>query len=319
MDSLPEQHIDSLPEHKREEAYRQVAMVCVFRTQGLPEDKVAEKAKFDSVEDMYFRLKRWGLSSLLPLGKLGKKEPELPEEDQGSTKPKARSGTKEHRALPPVSNAAELFRKALAKLAREVEELEHIRETYSGGRFVATNVYEGSLLLRREFVNAETWREFCEQADVNPEDDTLWQSGAAIKDPVGGAFRPSVVLAALIGTYLLAEEPLELLLEALHPDLQDADLKEISKYVEGRKKSDGKDGLKVLAGQIATLVRGGALKTGTPPVALAPREQNLACTITDYREAGLSLDEIHRRLEPLGLAKQDVRRLADMRLSWPED
>jgi hypothetical protein len=290
------------------------------RLKDLPDEEVADKLGFGSPAALYQRLDHDGypVCSVCGKGPVDKPHCELPEENQGPTKPKARSGTKEHKALPPVSNAAELFRKALAKLAREVEELEHRRETYSGGRFVVTNVYEGSLLLPREFVDAETWRELCEQADANPEDDTLWQSGAALKDPVGGAFRPSAVLAALIGTYLLAEEPLEPLLEALHPDLQDADSEQITKYVEGRKKPDGKDGLKVLAGQIATLVRGGALKTGTPPVALAPREQNLACTITDYREAGLSLDEIHRRLEPLGLAKQDVRRLADMRLSWPE-
>jgi hypothetical protein len=30
MDSLPEQHIDSLPKEAREGAYRQVGMVCVL-------------------------------------------------------------------------------------------------------------------------------------------------------------------------------------------------------------------------------------------------------------------------------------------------
>ena len=66
MDSLPEQHIDSLPERNREEAYRQVGIVCAFRSQGLSENDVAKKAKFTSVEDMYFRLERWGLHGLVP-------------------------------------------------------------------------------------------------------------------------------------------------------------------------------------------------------------------------------------------------------------
>ena len=60
MDSVPEQHINSRPEHKREEAYVQVAMVCTFRKQGFSEEEVAERAHFSLVDDMYFRLKRWG-------------------------------------------------------------------------------------------------------------------------------------------------------------------------------------------------------------------------------------------------------------------
>jgi hypothetical protein len=57
MDNLPEQHIDSLPKHNRKEAYAQVDLVCRFRAQGRSDDEVAKKLEFDSVEDMYFRLK----------------------------------------------------------------------------------------------------------------------------------------------------------------------------------------------------------------------------------------------------------------------
>jgi hypothetical protein len=42
-------------------------MVCAFRSKGLSEDEVVDKTNFDSVEDMCFRLERWGLSGLLPL------------------------------------------------------------------------------------------------------------------------------------------------------------------------------------------------------------------------------------------------------------
>jgi hypothetical protein len=66
MDSLPDQHIDSLPKDAREDAYWKISAIGVLRGKRLPEDEVAKKAQFDSVEDMYFRLKRWGLTGLLP-------------------------------------------------------------------------------------------------------------------------------------------------------------------------------------------------------------------------------------------------------------
>ena len=66
MDSVPEQHIDSLPKHNREDAYWQISTVCYLRGQGWEDEEIVNKARFDSVEDMYFRLKRWGLTGLLP-------------------------------------------------------------------------------------------------------------------------------------------------------------------------------------------------------------------------------------------------------------
>jgi hypothetical protein len=61
MDKLPEQHLDSLPDWKRREVYQQSGTDCAFRSQSLREDEVAQKATFDAVDEMYFRLKRWGL------------------------------------------------------------------------------------------------------------------------------------------------------------------------------------------------------------------------------------------------------------------
>ena len=291
------------------------------RLNGLSDKEIAVKLNLGSPTALYQRLNLDGYPVCLVCGEAPASSPhcEPPKEGLEPTKRKAGTGTEKYSALPPPDNATELFRKALAKLTREVEELEHRRETYTGGRFVGTDVHEGSLLLSRKDVDAEKWRELCEQHGSDPEDDTLWLSGAVLRDPAGGGFRAPTTLAALIGTYLLAEEPLEPLLEVLHPAHRDANVEEISKYVEGRKKPNGKDGLKVLAGQIATLVRGGAVKIGTPPVPLTPREQNFACTITDYREAGLSIDEICLTLAPSGLSKQDVKRLAEMHLNWPKD
>jgi hypothetical protein len=61
MNRLPGQHLDSQPDWKRRDVYQQIGTVSAFRSQGLREAEVAQKATFDAVDDMYFRLKRWGL------------------------------------------------------------------------------------------------------------------------------------------------------------------------------------------------------------------------------------------------------------------
>src|SRR5215213_7803674 len=106
MDSLPDQHIDSLPKQKRREAYMQVGMVYAFRSKGLPEGEVAQRAKFESVEDMYFRLKRWGLTGLLP----PERQEELPKPTAFGAEPKQKArSSSQHQELPNASAAAELF------------------------------------------------------------------------------------------------------------------------------------------------------------------------------------------------------------------
>lgn len=135
MDSLPEQHIDSLPKHKQEEIYLQVAMVCACRKQGLPLDEVAHNAKFSSVEDMYFRLERWGLSGLLPLREEAKKVESEAEEllsaaNAGSLgKPKAMTFGKKV-PLPPAEGAIPRFRGTLELLIKKLENLRGFEEEY---------------------------------------------------------------------------------------------------------------------------------------------------------------------------------------------
>src|SRR5215204_5644059 len=109
MDRLPEQHLDSLPDWKRSEVYRQIGSICAFRSQELPEVEVAKKAKFDSVEDMSFRLKRWGLSGLVPLEEHALLNSPVPE---GTPAHKARSSSPPQE-VPSASAAADLFSEAL--------------------------------------------------------------------------------------------------------------------------------------------------------------------------------------------------------------
>ena len=131
VDSLPEQHIDSLPEPKRDEAYVQVGMICAFRSQGLSEDKVAYKAKFRSTNDMYFRLERWGLYGLLPLRegpqKVASEGEELP--SAANAVPVGKRKAKkfgEKTPLPPAAGAVDQFRQTLEVLIKDLEKLREI-------------------------------------------------------------------------------------------------------------------------------------------------------------------------------------------------
>lgn len=106
MGSPPEQHMDHLPVHKRKEAYLQIGRVGLLRSQGYSEDKVAEKAGFRSVDDMYFRLKRWRLPGSLPSDEKRPRE---------TSKARAAEGTREE--LPTIANAATTFRDTIRTAA----------------------------------------------------------------------------------------------------------------------------------------------------------------------------------------------------------
>jgi hypothetical protein len=130
MNSLPDQHIDSLPSAKREEAYRQVGMVCAFRMKGQLEADVAKNAKFNSVEDMYFRLKCWGLSGLLP-----QEESEKAPKADGKGKAPGVEGDRQE--LPPFANAATHLRDTIRTLESPyLEQLLSLKETLQGRHFI---------------------------------------------------------------------------------------------------------------------------------------------------------------------------------------
>jgi len=125
MDSLPEQHIDTLPKDKQTEAYRQIFMVCRCRAEGDSVEEVAKEAKFSSVEDMYFRLKRWGLSGLLPSPE---KQPEKVRKAQKV------EGTKEE--LPAIANAATTLQDTIRTLEVYLEHATTLKEASQGRYFI---------------------------------------------------------------------------------------------------------------------------------------------------------------------------------------
>jgi hypothetical protein len=125
MDNLPVQHIDSLSKGAREDAYWKISVVGVLRGKGLPEDEVAKRARFDSVEAMHSQLKRWGLPGLLPSTE---KQPEK------VRKARTVEGTSEE--LPPITNAAPILRDTIRTLQVYLEQATTLREVLQGGYFI---------------------------------------------------------------------------------------------------------------------------------------------------------------------------------------
>ena len=127
----------------------------------------------------------------------------------------------------------------------------------------------------------------------------------------------------MIALYALAEEPLEPLVEALHPDPSRVDWESIEKCVVG------KDGLRRRARQLAAEVCGWKLGQGRHPEETDREQHNAALYVTQRTQEGASYDEILHELRAApGFLKelkkrreitlQDVERLGALRLTSPE-
>ncbi len=319
MDSLPEQHIDSLPKRKRDEAYIQIGMVGYFRSQGCSENEVAKSAKFDSVEDMYFRLKRWGLPGLVPL----KEEPEEASKTARERKGRASGPVAD---LPPAGAATPLFREKLDLLAQANEDLKYRKEKRQAGRFILSRVDTSPHLLRREDWSEEEWEGLANTHNLDASADTLSiENGLTFS--IGGATHvPQAPLPVLIVIYVLMEGEIEPLFKLLAGGTPTEAVREkIRSVIEGNRDSGGReDGLKVLVGKLATLMRGGDVKSGRNRDPIFPLEFQLQCRITERRDAGIPDEKIYEELRHFrlsedseGLTRGEFGELARSESRWP--
>jgi hypothetical protein len=305
---------------KRKEAYIQIGMVCVFRSQGLSEGQVAKRAKFESVEDMYLRLKRWGLTGLLP----PVAQVETPKRQATRAKPERQARklgpVKE---LPTAGNATELFKERLEALLRSAELLEHMDEGLHGRYFVRQDVETATVLFSWEHLS-EVGREALRKQHGPDFNEDFVDPNALVKLPGGVALSPSETEAILIGVYALAGGDMDRLLDALHLDSSSVGAEtreEIRQCIEGFRPDDKKDGLKVLARQLATWVRGSEVRPGRRS-GRSKADHAFACAITHLRNQGLSDEEIarkeaHRRKEDgISYTIKDIAELGDLGLSW---
>ncbi len=259
---------------------------------------------------MYRQLKDWGWPDWAVYE-------ELPSPAQPKRQPRQSGPTKD---LPPASGATELFQEAIDVLTRAVENLPHITEVSQGGRFVGSYVYKDAVYFPQESFSDEEWRKLCELYDYDPEVKGFLATNAVTRNPAGAAPAPPQPLVMLIAAYVLADRPLGPLLEALHPNPSEADIESIDRvlYARKRKGGDDRDGLLRTAQQLATLVRGGKMGKGAPPSDLPAREHNAACHITWLRDQGYSNEDIYQELRHRGFTKEDILRLGNFRLRWPE-
>jgi hypothetical protein len=289
-------------------------MVCLLRGVGnYSEEEIAEKANFGSVEAMHTQLGNWGLSGLLP------KRAE--DSSQQPKQKKAKAGTQDaEMELPRPVAAAALFEEAVDALHEIIEDLDHYRLVRKNGRFINTYVdNDSAVYFPRSSFSPERWKELCETYghDASSKGFTLLNAG--MKDPTGGGRYPPRPLVNLIAVYALLERDMPALLQMLHPDPSRADGTRISGLLYKNKHDHNRDGLVRTAEQLAELVCGGDGRRGSPVGYLSGREQNVACSITEYREQGWSDEQICEHYAPLGFSRKRVLELGQLGLQWPED
>jgi hypothetical protein len=281
---------------------------------------IAQQLDFEVPKSLYQRLSKDGYPVCPECGTApvtGKHcEPHKRQRNPGA-------GTGQRQQLPPAAQAADLFRERLESLLREVDKLESQDEVLQDGRVAATGVYSANAAWVPRTDNSEEWRALCERYDQDPNTDGFWTTDVVLKAPAGAARNPSESVIKLIGVYAMSGGDMEPLLYLLYPgEPSEETLKKIRNRVEGEKKLDKVDGLRTVAAQLATLVRGGTIE-GAPPVPLTPEEHDAACFITQLREEGHSEDEIlrrlanHRRGNGKALTKEDVAVLGKLQLRYP--
>ncbi len=320
MDSVPEQHIDSLPKHNREDAYWQISTVCYLRGQAWEDEDIVNEARFDSVEDMYFRLKRWGLTGLLP----PERQEELPKPTAFGAEPKQRPrGSGPSEEVPDASGAVDLFDEMLDGLRGTVRLVEDLSLGYQGKRFAGMYTFEGDWTFPRSSYSVQRWQELCRQHGQNPNVDSFSISGVTSNHPTEAGPYPPHELVMLIAAYALAGQPIPPLLKVLYPEHSEADIEEINKLLYETKFAGGsQNGLLRTAQQFAAAVYGRKVGRGAPseqPPEQSAGEHLLACHITKRREAGLTDEEIRQEILDSGreLSNEDFARLAKLERRFP--
>jgi len=288
---------------------------------GKSHEEIAKDLRFDSVEEMRTLLQSWDLPGWV-VGEVSNSDENRP---RGKTHPRLRNfgpGTE----LPSAGNATDLFKERLEALLKSAELLKHMGESLHGRYFVRQDVETASLLASRDHFPEEEWKVLSERYGFDPDDQRFWLPNAVTLLPGGVALSPQETEAILIGVYALAGGDMDALVDTLRPLSSSADAEtreEVRQYVEGsRADGDNKDGLKMLALQLAIWVRGSKVRPGRP-AGLSKADHALACRITHLREQGITDEEIarkesHRKKEDgTSYTTKDVTELGNLGLSWP--
>jgi hypothetical protein len=280
--------MDSLSEPQYQDALLRIRLLCKLRHENVPEEEVAVNLKFGSVEAMHVQLANWGLPPWL----IG----EVPRSESEKTERRARTTREEPVELPPAYDALPLFHRALQKLGWKIGDLENRKEYLQNGRFVA---------------HESTGPAYSPETGI--EEGTL-------TIPMGGQQTPLEPLPALIGAYVLADEPLEPLLEKLNRWPQSVDKEQIQKLIEGEKTPKGhRRGLKTIVGMIARGIRGGAIRGGATTGEFSERIQNGVWYSRQLTQRGLDPATISERLREANFSRREISQIQALKqLPQPE-
>jgi hypothetical protein len=313
----------SLSTKEEERAIREAALVWHWRNnEDASKEQIAEKLGYGSFGALRKQFENWGIPDWV----VGE------ESETTSTTNRVRKKRSRHlrdlgptRGLPPISNAAELFKERLKVLLKIAEHLEPMNEDLHGKYFDRTNIDTAPVYFSRRLLPKELWEDIRDRHGLAPDQDDFLDTDAVSMLPGGVARSPSEITATLISVYALAGGRMDLLLDALHPvssSVGPETWEEIRQCLEGSKaNNDKRDGLEVLARHLATWVRGGEVRSGRP-AELSEMDHRAACSITHYRAKGLTDGEITRKLSHqkkengTSYSIEDVAELGDLGLSW---
>jgi hypothetical protein len=274
--------MDSLSGLQYQDALLRIEMLCELRRRNVPEEEVAEKLQFGGVEAMHVQLANWSLPRWL----IG----EAPSSESDKSERRARTTREEPAELPPAYDARPLFYRALQKLNRAIADLENRKEYLQNGRFVA-----------HESTDPVGWPE-------------TGIAEGTLTIPLGGQQTPLEPLPALIGAYVLADEPLEPLLEKLNLWPQSVDKEQIQKLIEGEKTPKGhRRGLKSIVGMIARGIRGGAIRSGRTTGEFSERIQNGVWYSRQLTQRGLDPATISERLREAGFTRGEISQIQSLK------
>jgi hypothetical protein len=279
----------SLAESEDRNPYLTVGLLCSLRYEGRKSDEeIAEQLRFDSAEDMRIQLNNWDVPAWL----VG----EAPGSESDKTERRGMTATEEPTELPPAYDALPLFRRALQKLNWAIGDLENRKEYLQNGRFVA---------------HESTGPAYSPETGI--EEGTL-------TIPLGGQQTPLEPLPALIGAYVLADEPLEPLLEKLNLWPQSVDKEQIQALIGGKKAPKGHTrGLKSIGGMVARGMRGGAIRPGRTTGEFSERIQNGVWYSRQLTQRGLDPATISERLREANFTREEISQIQSLKkLPQPE-
>jgi hypothetical protein len=263
----------------QEIAFRKLILLQHRRNEGDSEEQIAgEVFQLGSPDLMYVYLKGWEFPNWLVF----KDPPSSGRQPQGTD-----ANAEE---LPSAKNAVELFKESYEKLGSALKELPYMRQWLKDGRFVTEHAYptksqkfvfyyrkdaferwaswerfrhDSSFSIR---VHSEHWEWWCKERGQDPEVEEFRESVRGVV-PGGVARYPADHIVWLITNYVLTGGPLEVLLGILHRRPAEANREKIK---------DKSEHLLLIARQLATLLRGGEVKAGSPKEVLSLDEQKAA-------------------------------------------